>query len=297
MSSGGDSTVEYTQSPEQRQVLQATLPMLQGLGQYGMERYFSGAPNMGAPSMQGVLTSTPMYDIPTGYDIPGRTIGGYGITDPTGAMPTADWWGSLSPNVKAGLYAPYVEAGQGLLEAMGSKGQLGSPTGGYSGSTGVALGELAGQAAKNVGLNAWQMTSPALMATLGASNVRNRDIWSAQTGAGRDIWQADLARSMGMWGEDLARNRLGYQQRIQESLGDYGTAMDVWQRPFQAMGMMPAGMPQGYIQGGGGGGLGSMLGGGLMGGLGAASVFAGQPYMWPAVAAGGLLGGLGGIFG
>ncbi len=241
MSSGGD--VKYTQSPEQRQLFESIMPMVQGMAGYGTERFFGGAPQMGAPSMAGVLTSQPMYDIP----------------NPSTAMPTADWWGSLAPQVKAGLYAPYVEAGEGLMAAMGGRGQLGSERGGFSGATGAAMGELASNAARDVGLNAWQMTAP-----------------MAMTG-----WQADLARNMG-----------AYNVGQQERLADYNTAMNVWNRPMSTMGMLGMGMPQGMVQPSGGG-IGGMFSGGLMGGLGAASLF---PGSWPAIGIGGMLGALGGMF-
>ncbi len=241
MSSGGDSSVEYTQSPEQRQLFQSIMPMVQGLAGYGTERYFGDAPLMGAPSMSGVLTSQPMYDIPS----------------PATAMPTADWWGSLAPQVKAGLYAPYAEAGEGLMAAMGGRGQLGSARGGFSGAAGAAMGELASNAARDVGLNAWRMTSPMAMAG----------------------WQADLNRNIGAYG-------VGQQER----LADYNTAMNVWNRPMSTMGMMGMGMPQGMVQPGGPG-MGGLFSGGLMGGLAGGSIFG----PWGALG-GGILGGLGGLF-
>jgi len=240
-SSGGDG-IEYTQSPEQRQLYQSIMPMVQGMSQYGTDRYFGGAPNMGAPSMQGVLTNQPMYDIP----------------DPSTAMPTNDWWGSLSPNVKAGLYAPYVEAGQGLMEMMGGRGQLGSARGGFSGAAGAAMGELAGKAAQNVGLNAWQMTSP---------------------------------MAMNAWGADLNRNQQAWQQGQQESMGDYNTAMNVWNRPMGTMGMLGQSMPQAYTNPTSGG-FGGALSGGLMGSMGALGLGLGGPA---ALGFGGL-GALAGLF-
>jgi hypothetical protein len=230
MSSGGDAGVEYTQSPEQRKISQAVLPMVQGMGKYGTERYFGGAPQMGAPSMGGVLTGQPMYDIPSP---------------------------SLAPQVKAGLYAPYVEAGQGLMEMMGSRGQAGSPQGGFSGAAGAAMGELAGQAAKNVGLNAWQMTAP---------------------------------MAMNAWNADLMRNQTAWQQGQQERMGDYQTSMNVWNRPMQAMGMLPASMPQGVVQQGTGG-MGSILSG-----AGAGAMAGGSMFGWPGALGGGLFGGLTGAF-
>jgi len=220
-SSGGDG-IEYTQSPEQREVFNTVLPMVQGLGQYGQERYFGGAPNMGAPSMSGVLTGQPMYDIPS----------------PATAMPTNDWWSSLAPEVKSGLYAPYVEAGQGLMEMMGGRGQLGSARGGFSGAAGAALGELAGKAAQNVGLNAWQMTGP----------------------MAQNAWNADLARNQQAW-------QLGQTERM----ADYNTAMNVWGMPQQTMGLLGGAYPQAYTNPSNNT-AGNVFGGGLMGGLGAAAL-------------------------
>jgi hypothetical protein len=199
MGSGGGTETEFVQSPEARRMLSAIMPMVQGLGQYGTQRYFGGEPQMGAPSMSGVLTSQPMYDIP----------------DPSSAMPTANWFNNLAPEIKAGLYAPYAEAGRGLMEAMGSRGQLGSQKAGMSAASGQAMGELAGQAAKNVGLSAWQMTSP---------------------------------MAMNAWGADLARNQQAYNVGQQERMADYNTAMNVWQMPSQMMGMAPQFMPQGIVQ-------------------------------------------------
>ena len=222
MGSGG-ADVEYQQSPEARKIMQAIMPMVQGMGQYGTERYFGGAPQMGAPSMAGVLSSQQMYDIP----------------DPSRAMPTADWYGSLSPQVKAGLYAPYADAGQALMSQMGSRGQLGSARGGFSGATGAAMGELAGQAAKNVGLNAWQMTAP---------------------------------MAMNAWNADLSRNQQAYNVGQQERVADYNRAMNVWQMPQQMMGMAPQFMPQGIVQPGSNT-AGNMFSGGMMGGLAGGSMF------------------------
>ena len=90
-SGGGDSNVEYTQSPEQRKLFKSIMPMVQGLGQYGTERYFGGEPQMGAPSMSGVLTGQQMYDIP----------------NPATAMPTSDWWGSLDHEA---IYVGFLNA-------------------------------------------------------------------------------------------------------------------------------------------------------------------------------------------
>jgi hypothetical protein len=174
------------------------------------------------------------------------------------AMPTQNWWGSLAPEVKAGLYAPYVEAGQGLMEMMGGRGQLGSARGGYSGAAGAALGELAGKAAQNVGLNAWQMTGP---------------------------------MAMNAWNANLTRNMNAYNTGQQERLADYNTAMNVWNRPMQTLGMMGMGMPQAYAQPQSNR-MGGMLSGALMGGM-AGYGMTSNPYWGLGGAA---LGGLAGYF-
>lgn len=239
MGSGGGTSTEYKQSDEARNIMQALMPMIQGLGQYGTERYFGGAPQMGAPSMKGVLSSQPMYDVPEAV------------------APTADWFSNLSPEVKTGLYAPYAEAGRGLMETMGSRGQLGSARGGLSGATGAAMGELAGKAAQDVGLNAWQMTAPGL----------------------QNNWQADLNRNINQ-----------YNTGQQERLGDYNTQMSVWGMPMQAMGMTPQFQPQG-ITTQNSNQVGNMFGGGMMGGMAGGSMFG--PY---GAAIGGGLGALSGLF-
>ena len=242
MGSGGDTQVEYAQSPEQRQLMNAYMPMAEGLGQYGQERYFGGEPNLGAPSMNGVLTGQQMYDIP----------------DPSSAMPTQQWWNSLSPEVMAGLNAPWEDQRSQMLEFMGQRGQTGSGQGGYSGAAGAAIGELAGNAAQNIGLNAWEMTSPMAQAS----------------------WQADLQRNMN-----------AYNVGQQERMGDYNTAMQAWQMPYQSMNnMIGQGMPQGYAQQGSGG-VGNALSGAMMGGMGG-SMFG--PW---GTALGALGGGLSGLFG
>ena len=183
----------------------------------------------------------------------------YDIPDPSSAMPTQNWWNSISPNVKAGLYAPYQEAGQGLMEMMGAKGQGGSPTGGYSGAAGAAMGSLAGEAAKNVGLNAWQMTSPMMM----------------------NAWNADLTRNMN-----------AYQTGQQERMTDYNTQMSVWNRPLAMTGLAGMSLPQAYAQPNSNQ-TGGALSGAMMGGMGMYGMSGGNPYM---SGLGALGGGLAGYF-
>ena len=305
MGNGGDTTVKYKTPKEAQQMLSAIMPMVQGLGQYGTERYFGGAPQLGAPSMSGVLTGQQMYDIP-GYNVgsystPNYNVGSYRTADPTQAMPTSAWYNSLAPEVKAGLYAPYAEAGQGLMEAMGARGQAGGASTPYTGALGAGLGRIASEAAQNVGLNAWQMTSPALMAGMQAENQRNRDVYQQQSFGNqalfnanlmgnRDVWQQQQLANQAMWNADLARNMQGYNTGQQERVADYNTAMNVWQMPQQLMGMAPQFMPQGIVQPGSNT-MGNMFSGGLSGALGGSMIMPG----W-GTAIGGGLGALTGLF-
>ena len=247
MSSGGGGSTTTKSSHETKKILNALYPMIQQLGQTGVQSLQQ--PTLGAPSMQGVLTSQPMYDIP----------------NPSTAMPTQQWWESLDPGVKAGLYAPYEEAGDRLVGRLNAMGSLGNARGGVSGAAGSALGELESQAAKNIGLNAWQMTSPAAMMD----------------------WQAQLAQ-----------NQQAYNVGQQENLADYNAQMQAWQMPFSLLGQTPAYLPQTIVQPGSPNPIGGMfsgaLGGAAAGGMVGSEIGAiGGP--WGAVG-GGLLGGLGGLF-
>jgi len=116
----GDPSINYTQSLEQRGIYQALMPMLTGEG--GL---WSG--DFQAPS--------------------------YG-------QPTADWYSGLSPDVMTGLQQPYIEAQQQGLELLGAGGATGSARAGASGTAGAMTGEIMGQMARNVPLQAWQMGAP-----------------------------------------------------------------------------------------------------------------------------------------
>ena len=182
------------------------------------------------------------------------------IPDASMAMPTANWYNSLAPEVKAGLYAPYEDASNQMLELMGSRGQTGAASSGYTGAAGAAMGELWADAGRNVGMDAWKMTGPMAMAN----------------------WQANLDRNVQQWG-------LGQQ----EALADYNTAMEAWRLPMQNMSYLPSTMGQAYVNQGSNP-VGGMLSGGLMGGLGAATAGITNPWGIAGLAG---LGALGGLFG
>ena len=105
------------------------------------------ATRMAASGMEGY----PLWDVPAMPDVPPPV------------MPSAGWFQGIAPEVRQGLWEPYQEAGQQLGETFGSRGQQGSARGGYSGAYGSAMGSFAADAAKDVGLQAWQMTAPQMM--------------------------------------------------------------------------------------------------------------------------------------
>jgi hypothetical protein len=82
---------------------------------------------------------------------------------PGPVLPTQEWYQGIAPEVKAGIWAPYQEAAQQLGETFGSRGQQGSARGGPTGAYGAAMGSFAADASKDVGLQAWGMTSPQMM--------------------------------------------------------------------------------------------------------------------------------------
>ena len=179
MSTG--SSTQYSYSAPQLVAMGMTTPAMKNI--FGAAKY--GGPAY--PVLQGPqapdLNQIPMYNLPTA------------------PQPTAQWYNSLSPDVMAGLWSPYQQAGKQLVEQLGAQGQAGSARGRYSGAAGVALGELASQGAQNVGLQAWNMSQPGLMAD-----------YTAQ----------------------LQRNQMPYQNAIQQQMADYQTALTTWDRAQQS---------------------------------------------------------------
>lgn len=148
---GGESSkVKYTQSPEQRAIYGRILPLINKLsdaGQYGVRAW-----------------NTP-------------TAPTFSAAD-NNLLPTADWYNSLSPEVMAGINAPYDESRNQLMEQFGGAGEIGSPSAGYSGAAGAALGKFEAERAKNVGLQAWQMTQPGLQWQAGANQNAQMMNWA-----------------------------------------------------------------------------------------------------------------------
>lgn len=128
------------------------------------------AQQMSLAAQEGI----PLWNVPSMPTVPGPV------------MPSEQWYQGIAPEVKAGLWAPYKEAGQQLMETLGGSGQIGSARGGYSGAAGAALGQLAAKGSEQVGLQAWNMTAPQMM------DYRNQLYQSALQQRG-DVMQAQQA--------------------------------------------------------------------------------------------------------
>jgi hypothetical protein len=237
-SSGSKTT--YTQSPEQAQVYQALLPLLQGLSQQGA--WQMGQSNLGAPaaptapSMSGVLSGISTSQL----------------------MPSKSWYDSMSPEVKAGVWAPYQEGASKLQEQLGSIGGLGNQRGGVSGSGAAGLGQYWADASPQAALSMWNMSQPGMQAGYNAQ---------------------------------LTEANTNYQNQLNQQTRDYETQRQAWQLPFGLTQQMPGTYSQGITtqpSSGVGGAFGGAMTGGLAGGM------IGGP--WGAGIGAGI-GGLGGLFG
>ena len=208
---GEDPSIQYAQSPQQSQAQQLTMPLLQKMfGQALGQPYISGyetrtidtpasggqwgwQPQMNdfgyspytpgsSQQMQIPTYTTPqagdmnLWNIPNAYNIP------------QAVAPTSGWFNSLSPEVMQGLWEPYEQGASQLAERMGAAGMSGSARGGYSGTAGDAFGRYYSDASKNIGTQAWNMTSPGMMAN-----------WGAQLGQGQEMWNAQLNQNMAPW--------------------------------------------------------------------------------------------------
>jgi hypothetical protein len=216
-----------------RKMWDTLLPMIQGLSQQGQTSL--GQANMGAPtaptmpSMTGVLSGVQPYQIPSTESM----------------MPTKSWWDSLSPDVMAGVWAPYQQASQGMLEQLGGMGQLGSARGGATGAAGAALGQFGADAANKVGLQAWQMSQPA-----------------AQMG-----WQAQLGQNQQGYQNQLTESQTNYANQVAQQQADYQMQQQIWGMPFGMTGMIPGTYSQGITTQPQSTNWMGMLGGGAMGGM------------------------------
>jgi hypothetical protein len=259
-SSGTKTT--YTSSPEQAQLYSTLLPMISAMAQQGVTQMGQG--NYGMPSaptassMSGVLTGVPQYSIP----------------DVSSMLPSSSWYNNLSPEVMRGVWAPYEQASKGMLEQLGNIGQLGSARGGASGAAGAAMGQFSADAANKVGLQAWQMSQPAMQAG----------------------WNAQLGQNISGYQQGLTEAQTNYNNTLNQQQQDYAMQKTAWGLPWALTGMMPSTYSQGVTTQPSspyGGMFGGMLTGGLMGGM--MGQQSGNTGM--GAAGGGILGGLSGAMG
>ena len=247
---GGGSTVTEYQSPEQRQIYAEFLPIMQqlsasargGPAAYDIPQY-PGAPT--APSMQGTLSGVPPYQISqygipqygqtpsygvSGYDVPGYGVSGYGVPNIQSMMPSQRWYSDLSPEVMAGIRAPYEDASKQLTESLGYS--AGSPMAGASGVLGGSQAKFWADAGTQMGQQAWNMVSPALQQgwqaglgqnqyLAGQQNLAAQNLWGADIGRQQNIWGAQLAQGQGLAQQQTAQSAMMQQQLQQERQADY----------------------------------------------------------------------------
>ncbi len=88
------SKVKYSQSPEQQEMYDMLQPyMEQAFSQGGWDISEPPDPRNEIPSMQGVISGVPMYNLPSAESL----------------QPTQQWWQGVSPDVKQGLWQPYED--------------------------------------------------------------------------------------------------------------------------------------------------------------------------------------------
>lgn len=252
MSKGASTS--WKASIPQYMALNQLMPLMQQLSAQGMSQQLPQAPT--APSMQGVLSDIPMYDIPQA------------------PMPTKDWYSSLSPEVMGGLWAPYDYGAKQLTTQLNASGQAGSARGGYSGAAGAALGELYSRGAKDVGMQAWQMSQPGLFAD----------------------YTSQLQRNLTGYGNLTRESLADHQNLINQQQQNYQAQMMQYQLPYSMLGMTPQFMPTGVVQQGGSPALGA-LGGAAGGALSGAALGSAVPGIGTGLGAigGGLMGLFGGL--
>lgn len=210
-------------------------PTLQGPGGYDVP----GAYGVGDYDVGQYDPTNAGYQLPDWYDLPG-----YDLADASNLQPSQDWYNNLSPQVMAGLDAPYADARSQLLEDVQSKGMIGNQRGGYSGSTAAALGKFDADRAQQVGLQAWQMTQPGLQTAYGSEQDRNKALYqdeiSRQQGLvnaqlGRNIWGADASVESGRsaWEANIAKQasqlQMGTDAQRAAWEGQLGQNQNAWQ--------------------------------------------------------------------
>lgn len=197
------------------------------------------------PSMKGVLSDIPMYDIPEAVS-PGK-----------------GWWSGLDTDIKGGIMEPWQAGQEQLFEFLGSKGMAGGPRG-VSPTAGGAMADYWSDAMTKIPTQGWGMVAPGLQEE--RQNVLGQNILG---------YQNLTKEAMGDYGSETQRLMADWQNAISQwGMGQQGM-MNI---PGMAGGMiqgtyptpMMTEMPQGgsgwldALMGMGGAGLG-ILGGSYLG--------------------------------
>ena len=131
---GEGPSVDFKQGPEQKQMWDTMFPVFQNF-------------------MQG--------NFPQMYDLPSPV------------QPSQGWFDNLSSEVKQSLWEPARDAGNQMMEVLGSKGMMGGASTPASGSGATAMGKLFSDYGQGIGQQAWNMTSPGLFQDYSAQLGRN----------------------------------------------------------------------------------------------------------------------------
>jgi hypothetical protein len=180
----GGSSTSYVQSPEQKQIYTALLPMIQ--------------------KMTGFTTGNGASSL---YDISGAPeYAGYEVPDTSSMMPTGNWWENLDPNIKSGITQPFQEGADQLGEQLLSFGE-GSQMGGASGSMAAGLGNYWAKAAPQMATTGWDMVSPALQQGWQANLLNNMNTSEKNYSTDMAEWNAKL--NMGQLPYNLLGSMMG----------------------------------------------------------------------------------------
>ena len=132
---GGKTKVEYSDSPEQRQLYKIGLPAVETVA-------------------QAVTSGQPLWQVPGMPQAPPVS------SVPGPVLPTQQYFQSFAPELKQALWQPYQEVAQQGLEMLNFQGQLGSPRAGATGAAGAFMGDFMAKAAPQLAMQAWQMGAP-----------------------------------------------------------------------------------------------------------------------------------------
>ena len=128
------------------------------------------------------------FDQGYAWDTPSSPQNFYDIPSTNQMMPQQGWMNNLDSGVKKGLWEPWEQGANQLGERFGNAGMGGSARGGMSGSAAAGFGKYYQDAAKDVGMQAWNMVQPAQQAG-----------WGAELGRGRELAQERLTSQQYPW--------------------------------------------------------------------------------------------------